>query len=83
MNEWGVVVVLITLIGAAATIIKPIIALTKSITTLTTEVNGLREDMREQKENVHASFVKVWDHNKEQDDTLSDHEARLQVLENT
>lgn len=83
MDEWGVVLVLVTLIGLAISIAKPIVTLTKSITTLTVEVNGLRKDLAKQEKDVHASFTKVWDHNKEQDDELSDHEARIRVLEHT
>ncbi len=81
MSEWVVVSVIVTLVGFAISVTKPIVSLTKSITTLTVEVNGLREDLKEQKDEVHASFVKVWEHNGTQDDMLNDHETRLQLLE--
>ncbi len=81
MSEWVVVTVIITLVGFAISVTKPIVSLTKSITTLTVEVNGLREDLREQKDEVHASFVKVWKHEEDQDDAINDHETRLQLLE--
>ena len=81
MTEWGVVTVLIALVTFGIAITKPIVSLTKSITTLTLEVSGLREDMAEQKNSVHESFVKVWEHNEEQDDQLGDHELRLKLLE--
>lgn len=81
MNEWVIVTVIITLIGFLISVTKPIVSLTKSITTLTIEVNGLRADLKEQKDEVHASFVKVWGHIDEQDDAINDHETRLRLLE--
>lgn len=82
MTEWGVIGVLIALVGFGISVAKPIVSLTKSITTLTVEVSGLRVDMKEQKDEVHASFVKVWTHEDKQNDKIGDHEARLSVLEN-
>ena len=81
MSEWIVVGVVITLAGFVISVTKPIVSLTKSNTTLTVEVNGLRDDLREQKEDVHNSFVKVWAHEDGQDEKLNDHETRLQLLE--
>lgn len=83
MNEWGVVLVIVTLAGLVATFVKVAVSLTKAITTLTVEVNGLREDLKEQKKDVHESFTKVWKHSEEQDDRLADHETRIRILEHT
>lgn len=81
MNEWGVVTVIVVLVGLIATFVKVAVSLTKAITTLTVEVSGLREDLKEQKKDVHESFTKVWNHNEGQDDKLSDHETRIRILE--
>ena len=81
MTEWTVVGVLVTLFGLLAAIIKPITNLTKSITTLTVIVDGLREDMQTQKSSAHESHKRLWDHNAEQDKQLNDHEVRIAKLE--
>ena len=72
---------LVAVITLGFTIVKPIISLTKSITTLTVEVNGLRTDLAEQKKDTHESFVKVWNHEDKQDDAIDDHEKRIYMLE--
>lgn len=72
---------LVAVITLGITIVKPILSLTKSITTLTVEVNGLRSDLAEQKKDTHESFVKVWGHEGEQDERLGDHEKRIFMLE--
>ena len=43
MNEWGVVGVIVTLIGLAAAIIKPIVQLNTNIVKLTVAVDGLKD----------------------------------------
>ena len=42
MNEWGVVGVIVTLVGLAAAIIKPIVQLNTNIVKLTDAVEGLK-----------------------------------------
>lgn len=81
MTEWTIVGVLVTLLGLIATIVKPITNLTKSITTLTVIVDGLREDMKNQKTSAHESHKRLWEHNAEQDKQLSEHEVRIARLE--
>lgn len=64
-------------IGALAVVIRPLINLNNSITQLTSSVNQLRDIINELKE-------RVTNHGKEIDDIkddISDHEARLRVLE--
>ena len=48
MTEWGVVVVLITLGTFGIAVVRPIITLTSTITTLTAVVEQLRADVKEQ-----------------------------------
>lgn len=77
MTEWGVLGVIITVVGLLATVIKPIIDLTRSITKLTVVVENLSKDMETQRK----SNSKLWAHNDEQDAKIMDHETRLQLLE--
>jgi hypothetical protein len=46
MNEWGVVVVLVTLAGLAVTVGKPILSLNTAIVKLTAAVEGMKEENR-------------------------------------
>ena len=77
MTEWGVLGVIITVVGLLATVITPIIQLTKSITKLTVVVENLGRDMEAQR----GSTKRLWAHNDEQDEKIFDHETRLQLLE--
>ena len=77
MTEWGVVGVLIALLGLLATVVNPIITLTRSITKLTVVVERLSQDMETQR----TSNGKLWAHNDEQDARISDHETRICLLE--
>ena len=77
MTEWGVLGVIITGAGFLATVITPIINLTKSITKLTVVVENLAKDMESQR----SSTKRLWEHNDEQDTRLNDHETRIQLLE--
>lgn len=81
MNEWGVVTVVIALVGLIVTVAKPVITLTKSITTLTVVVKALESDVEEQRKQAIDSHSKLWAHNTEQDNTLTDHERRIGILE--
>ena len=82
MNEWGVVGVIIALVGLIFTVSNPVIKLTKSITELAILVRELRKDMDEHREKSIASHQKLWDKNGEQDSVIADHEKRITVLEN-
>lgn len=81
MTEWEVVGVIIALVGLIGVIVKAIVPLTKTITELTVVVKELRKDMDDQRTSAHNSHKKLWDHNKEQDDMLNDHEKRIYALE--
>lgn len=81
MTEWGVVGVLIALVGLIATIVKPLINLTRSITELTVVVRELKKDMADQKTSAHETHRRLWEHETEQDKRLADHETRIGILE--
>lgn len=82
MTEWGVVCVIIALVGLVAAIVKPIITLNTSIVSLTTKLDQLGDNMDEFNTRNAKSHERIWKHNEEQDATLGDHEHRITVLEN-
>ena len=88
MNEWGVVLVIIALVGLATTVGGPVIKLNTSITKLIAGLEGLKEDLGKLGNDVseldvknHESHRRIWNHNDEQDQQINDHEIRIQVLE--
>lgn len=81
MTEWGVVGVIIALVGLLAAIIKPVVRLTNSITELTVVVRAVQADMAAQKNSSHETHRRIWEHEGEQDRTLADHETRIGRLE--
>lgn len=83
MTEWGVFGVIVALIGFAAAIIKPIVTLNTSITTLRNAIDALGKEIEKDAETNAASHDRLWRHNDKQDDILNDHEKRITVLEQT
>lgn len=81
MTEWGVVGVIIALAGLIATVVNPVIQLTKSVTTLAVTVNELQQDHKDEKAQGKESHQKLWDKNAQQDDILRNHEGRISKLE--
>ena len=81
MTEWSVVLVIVTLVGLGAAIIKPIISLTKSITTLTCAVEDLQKDMSGFSAKNSESHDRIWKHEEKQDGQLDDHERRIIRIE--
>ena len=88
MNEWGVVVVIVTLAGLAAAIIKPIVQLNTNIVKLTDAVEGLKNAHTKMESNNEEEHKKLHDRinhrkkeNEELDDRVADHERRIGILE--
>ena len=81
MTEWGTVVVIVTLFGLIASVVKPVISLTKSITTLTVMVDGLKTELDKFCSKNSESHERIWTHEKEQDGRLDDHEKRIIRIE--
>ena len=86
--EWTIVGVIITLAGFFATVGAPALKLNKSIVELTMTMKQQGEaikenaaDLKEQKDHAHEAHKRLWEHNKEQDDKLVDHEQRIHDLE--
>lgn len=88
MNEWGVVGVIVTLVGLAAAIIKPIVQLNTNIVKLTDAVEGLKNahtemeaDNEEEHKQLHERINHRKKENEELDDRVADHERRIGILE--
>lgn len=81
MTEWGVVGVIVVLVGLIASILKPLINLNSSITKLTVAVENLQKDVEGMTAKSSEAHRRLWDHNEEQDHKLEDHEIRIQKVE--
>lgn len=88
MNEWGVIGVIVTLVGLAVAIIKPIVQLNTNIVRLTDAVDGLKKahtKIEEDNEKEHKRLHERIDHrkkeNEELEDRVTDHENRISILE--
>ena len=81
MNEWSVILMLITLGGGIAALIRPIVTLTKAITELTVTCKNLDGQFEGMKNKNTESHRRLWEHNQAQDDILNDHERRIAYIE--
>lgn len=81
MNEWSIIVMLITLGGGIIALVRPIVTLTKAITELTVTCKNLDGQFAAMQNKNAESHRKIWEHNDEQDKRINDHEARLQNIE--
>lgn len=81
MTEWGVVGVIIALVGLFLALVKPISNLTKTITELIVVVRDLRKEMDEHKTNSKTSHEKLWEHNTKQDEIISEHGRKISRIE--
>lgn len=85
MTEWGVVGVLIAIVGLFFTVGKPVITLNTSITKLTVTVDRLQKDYDDLKKQAHSEVndlaVKNSDSHRRIHDKLDDHEQRITDLE--
>ncbi len=86
--EWTTVTVIIALLGLIVTVTTPLIKLNGNITRLNVFLDNIKSDLEEQKKTLSAQKAdsreahrRIWAHNDEQDNTLSDHETRIRVLE--
>lgn len=81
MTEWGVVVVIIALVGLVGTLLRPVISLNTAITRLTTLLEGLSDDMEQLTKKNSDNHQRLWEHNNKQDIKIQDHESRIVKLE--
>ncbi|MEY8320274.1 hypothetical protein AAK894_04235 [Lachnospiraceae bacterium 46-61] len=79
--EWEILTVLIAITGLLATVTKPVMNLTNTITKLNNTCQILEERMERFENHNHDSHVKLWAHNDKQDKQLTEHENRISILE--
>lgn len=83
LTEWGVVGVIIALIGLFATVYAPMAKNTKENTKAMTELAVNIKNLTKQFEIQEASNEKtmIWNHNDEQDDRILELERRVMLIE--
>lgn len=81
MTEWGVVGVIVALVGLFFTVGKPIIKLTNTISKLDSTCERLDTQFSAFEANNKNSHRRIWEHNEEQDNRINDHEKRITLLE--
>ena len=81
MSEWGVVLVIVTLIGLIASIMGPVVYVTRTLAKLTAVTGRMQADQTNDRNQNMQSHEKLWKHISEQDERINDHETRIQILE--
>lgn len=81
MTQWEVVGVIITLVTFVIAVGAPVIKLNTSIIRLIERLNKMDESLDSLTERNHKSHERIWQHNDEQDEKISDHETRITILE--
>lgn len=80
MTEWGVVLVIVTLLGFVTGIITPLIKLNTAIVKLIDSVEALDKSLGDLVESNTRTHKRIWDRLDEHSDKLNDHETKLIVL---
>lgn len=88
MNEWGVVVVIIALVGLIAAVVGPMIKVSSSLTKITTildsvtdRLNKLEGADKDFQESTRQARARLHDRIDEVDHKVNNHEVRITSLE--
>lgn len=81
MTEWEVVGVIAAMLTFAIAVGAPVIKLNTSIVRLIERLNKMDENLDGLTERNHKSHERIWQHNDEQDEKISNHETRISILE--
>lgn len=85
MTEWGVVGVIVVLVGLFTAICVPAIKATnkstEAMTRLTVSVENLASKIDTIDEDNETEHDRLWTHNDQQDATIKDHEKRIIRIE--
>lgn len=84
ITEWEVFLAIAAIAGFIGTVFKMSSYFNKlesSITTLNGSISVLNKAVDEIAKSNKESHKRLWDHNEEQDKTISDHEKRIGILE--
>ena len=79
--EWTIVTVIVVLIGLGVSICTPIIKLNTTIVKLMSSLDALSKTMESFDSKNTESHRRIWDHETKQDEVLTDHENRLNLIE--
>lgn len=79
--EWQIVTVIVVLVGLVSSLVAPIIKLTRAITTLTVTVGNLEKQVEKFDGTNDKAHCELRQKDKEQDETINDHEVRIGILE--
>lgn len=82
MDEWGVVLTIVTLIGLLTAIITPIVKLMSAITKLTTVVEQQKRDYEELLKKTTEGRHKLWENINSLNNQVSANNVRIRNLEN-
>ena len=81
MTEWGVVGVIVVLLGLIVSVVKPLISLNAVLTRLTDAIGVLEKELTALARKNGEAHDRFWNHEREQDEILKDHEFRLLKIE--
>lgn len=81
MQEWDVVLVIISIVGLFTAVIGPVVKLTRAITKLTGSVENLERNVSTLTSENHETHTKLWAEARRHEECLCDHESRLRVIE--
>lgn len=80
MTEWGVVGVLISLVGFLAVVIKPMISLNTNITQLNANVKSNTDELRELNAKNREDHKEIYRKLDGHEHTLNEHETKLAII---
>lgn len=85
LSEWGVVTVIIALVGLFSTVYGPMSKNTKentkAMTELAVNIRNLTDQVRAQEVSYEKTIRRIWEHNDEQDARLLELEQKLMLFE--
>ena len=82
MTEWGVVGVVIALVGLFVTVVKPLLTLNTSIVRLTERMEHISTELNELTARNTDNHRRIWDRVEGHTEKLTEHEKRIDHLEN-
>lgn len=81
MDNWSVFLVIAALVAFLATVVPPIVKLNSSITKLTDCFDSLTKQLAKIEKKNDESHDKMWAEINDHDDTINNHETRIQLIE--
>lgn len=76
-----VLVSLGSILSVGVIIVKPILTMVRTMTTLNESIKALTEKFNRFEVNNHDDHKRIWQHNDKQDETIQEHGERILLLE--